>query len=78
MMEIGVGGMSKNEEYGHRGQELGVILHGSGEFTIGSESYSLQEGDSISFDSDVPHRLVNTGNEPLKMFWVITPPKLFK
>lgn len=77
IMQISVGGESKSEEYGHTGKELGVIIEGSGEFKIGSESYILNEGDSISFDSDIPHRLINKGQNHLKAFWVITPPRLF-
>lgn len=77
MMEIAVGGESKSEEYGHTGKELGVIIEGSGEFKIGSDSYIIKEGDSISFDSDIPHRVINLGDIPLKAFWVITPPRMF-
>ncbi|MDA3899412.1 MAG: XRE family transcriptional regulator [Spirochaetes bacterium] len=77
MMQIEVGGESKSEEYGHPGKELGVIIEGQGVFKIGSESYVIEEGDSISFDSDIPHRLINDGKKPLKAFWVITPPRMF-
>lgn len=77
IMEIAPGGESKSEEYGHPGKELGVIMSGNGTFYIGDEEHLLTEGDSVSFDSDVPHRLVNTGKLPLKAFWVITPPKMF-
>lgn len=76
-MEVAVNGVSKNEEYGHAGKELGLVLEGEGSFTIGSETYQICVGDSISFDSDVPHRVINTGEIPLRMFWVTTPPKLF-
>ncbi len=76
-MTIEKGGKSGSDEYGHKGKELGVIISGSGDFTIGGQTMHLNEGDSISFDSDVPHSLVNSGNKDLKAFWVITPPKTF-
>lgn len=69
---------SGSDEYGHPGKELGVIVEGTAEFSISGETYSLESGDTIAFDSDVPHRLTNTGKKPLRALWVITPPKLFK
>jgi transcriptional regulator with XRE-family HTH domain len=76
-MHIEVGGKSGSNEYGHKGKELGLIVQGSGEFSIGNEKYILNKGDSLSFDSDIPHLLTNIGNEELITFWVITPPKSF-
>lgn len=76
-MQIEVGGASGSQEYGHQGKELGVIIDGEGEFKIGSDTYHLQPGDSISFASDVPHKFTNIGDKPLRAFWVITPPKQF-
>ncbi|MCG8572916.1 MAG: XRE family transcriptional regulator [Spirochaetes bacterium] len=64
-------------EYGHQGKELGVILSGKGELKYGKEVYYINEGDSISFSSDIPHVLKNISSEPLVAFWVISPPKLF-
>jgi len=71
------GAASGSNEYGHRGKELGIIIEGEGDFTIGNHKYTLKSGDSISFISDVPHSLKNTGNIPLKAYWIITPPKMF-
>ena len=75
LLEIKPGGESGSSEYGHPGKELGVVVSGEGEFTIGTKTYPLKEGDSISFASNVPHVLRNTGPGPLKAFWVVTPPK---
>jgi transcriptional regulator with XRE-family HTH domain len=76
-IEIKMGQSSGSDEYGHQGRELGVIISGSGQFKIGNEVFDLDEGDSVSFDASVPHRLKNTGDSSLKTFWVITPPKMF-
>jgi mannose-6-phosphate isomerase-like protein (cupin superfamily) len=43
----------------------------------GTETYSLESGDSISFSSDIPHVLRNSGTGKLKAYWVVTPPKGF-
>jgi transcriptional regulator with XRE-family HTH domain len=74
-LEIPPGGKSGEEEYGHIGKELGVIIKGKGECVVGKRVFALKEGDSISFSSDVPHQLRNTGTKPLRAFWIITPPK---
>jgi transcriptional regulator with XRE-family HTH domain len=75
LLEIPFGGEKGNTEYGHVGQELGLVIAGKAEFTIGSKTYSLEEGDSISFASDSPHLLKNSGTRPLRAFWVVTPPR---
>lgn len=64
-------------EYGHEGKELGIIIHGKGQFFYGTQVYELSEGDSISFNSDIPHRLLNSGEDILQAVWVTTPPRLF-
>jgi transcriptional regulator with XRE-family HTH domain len=74
-LEIPPGGKSGDDEYGHIGKELGVIIKGKGECVVGKRVFALKEGDSISFSSDVPHQLRNTSGRPLRAFWIITPPK---
>jgi DNA-binding XRE family transcriptional regulator len=64
-------------EYGHVGMEMGIILQGKGELAYGKEIYKLSAGDSLSFASDIPHIITNTGSTPLKAYWVVTPPKNF-
>jgi len=71
------GGEKGSQDYGHPGREMGVILKGSGELLYGTETYVLKEGDSLTFSSAVPHRLINIGDIPLKAIWIITPPRLF-
>ena len=65
-----------SEEYGHAGRELGFLIRGRGEFHFGNRVHQLEEGDSITFASDVPHVLKNTGEEVLEALWIITPPKM--
>lgn len=75
LITVSPGAKSSSEEYGHPGRELGVIIHGRGELAVGTRTYKLAEGDSISFPADTPHGLTNTGKRPLVALWVITPPK---
>jgi transcriptional regulator with XRE-family HTH domain len=57
--------------YTHRGREYGIVLSGELRLELGFDNYILRAGDSISFDSSIPHRLRNTGEEPMTGIWVI-------
>ena len=48
-----------------------MILSGTLEVTVGFDHYALGPGDSISFDSTVPHHLMNRGDEPVRGVWVV-------
>jgi transcriptional regulator with XRE-family HTH domain len=75
ILTIEAGAKTGNTEYGHTGWELGVVESGCAELSVGNNTYRLETGDSAGFRSDVPHVLANAGKGPLRMFWVITPPK---
>jgi transcriptional regulator with XRE-family HTH domain len=75
LISLEPGAATGNSEYGHQGVELGVVVEGKAELSIGTKSYVLEAGDSVSFQSDVPHTLGNAGEVPLKTYWMISPPK---
>lgn len=56
----------------HEGTERGVVLSGRLGVTLGDDHHELGPGDSISFSSDVPHRLWAIGDEPAEAIWFIT------
>jgi hypothetical protein len=68
-----VGGASSTEdEYQrHPGHEWGYVLEGELQIKIGFEEYTLKPGDSISFDSTLPHRLANAGEVPVRAIWFV-------
>jgi transcriptional regulator with XRE-family HTH domain/mannose-6-phosphate isomerase-like protein (cupin superfamily) len=68
-----VGGESCPEDslMRHSGYEYGHVLTGRLGVTIGFDTYELGPGDSISFDSTMPHRLFTAGNEPVKAIWFV-------
>ncbi|HCO48651.1 MAG TPA: XRE family transcriptional regulator [Spirochaetaceae bacterium] len=74
-IELEPGAKTGSDQYGHVGSELGLVVEGHAELTVGRQSYSLESGDSAGFASDFPHILRNVGEKPLRLFWVITPPK---
>lgn len=69
-----VGGTSTPEDslMRHEGREYGYIVSGTLGIQIGFEEFELQPGDSIAFDSTRPHRLFNTGDEPVHAIWFVT------
>ena len=56
----------------HRGREYGIVLEGRLGIRIQDDIYELGPGDSIAFDSNVPHRFWNAGDEPVRSVWVDT------
>ncbi len=66
-----VGGSSTSDErlIRHAGTEYGYVISGVLEVTLGFETHRMSAGDSISFDSEVPHRLVNVGDVPVEAIW---------
>jgi transcriptional regulator with XRE-family HTH domain len=75
IITIKPGAKTGSTEYGHQGWELGIVISGNVELTLGNKIHTLKPGDSVSFHSDIPHVLANGGREILKVFWVTTPPK---
>lgn len=55
----------------HNGREFGVVLSGRLGVTVGFEDHVLDPGDSIAFDSSIPHRLHNDGSEVVTAIWVV-------
>lgn len=57
--------------HGHEGQEFNYVLSGKMTFYIGDISYELEEGDSVYFDSSVPHAVKTTTKEPASFIAVV-------
>lgn len=55
----------------HEGREYGVITKGSLTVEVGFESTVLGEGDSIAFDSSVPHRFWNRTPNEVRAIWFV-------
>jgi transcriptional regulator with XRE-family HTH domain len=68
-----VGGTSTPDEslMRHHGREYGYIISGQLGVQIGFQTYELDPGDSIAFDSTQPHRLYNRGEAPVHAIWFV-------
>jgi transcriptional regulator with XRE-family HTH domain len=55
----------------HQGREYGHVLTGRLGVQLGFEQHDLGPGDSIAFDSTIPHRLWNLGDEVVHGVWFV-------
>jgi transcriptional regulator with XRE-family HTH domain len=55
----------------HNGHEFGFVLSGTLRVVVGFDDFVLRPGDSITFPSSTPHRLVNDGTETVRAVWVV-------
>lgn len=55
----------------HEGQEFNYVLSGKMKFYIGDISYELSKGDSVYFDSGVPHAEVALGDKQAQFIAVV-------
>lgn len=60
----------------HNSEEGGVVIKGTLELTVGGEKYVLGPGDAYYFDSRIPHRFRNLGEEEVEMVSTCSPPTL--
>jgi DNA-binding XRE family transcriptional regulator/mannose-6-phosphate isomerase-like protein (cupin superfamily) len=69
--EVGGASSPEREFQRHGGQEWGYVLSGTLGVTIGFDDYVLGPGDAIALDSTTPHRLFNSGGEPVHAIWFV-------
>lgn len=60
----------------HTGHEFVFCLSGQVTYTIETEVYLLNPGDSLVFQSHLPHRWQNTGSQPAQIILVLIPADL--
>jgi DNA-binding XRE family transcriptional regulator len=55
----------------HSGKEYALVLAGRLGATLSFDSFELNAGDSLSFESQTPHRFWTIGDEPARVAWTI-------
>ncbi len=64
-------------EHGHlQNHELVFVYEGRGTVTIDGVTTALEPGSAVLFSRHVVHRIDNTGDCDMKLFWVFMPPGL--
>ncbi len=58
----------------HEGEEFIIVIEGSIEISYGKKNFILEEGDSIYYDSIVPHHVHSFEGNPAKILAVVYTP----
>ncbi len=72
-LELAPGQKRGDPNDGHLGRELGIVVTGSATLLYGDEKYEINEGDSVSFFSQIPHVIHNNSECVFQAYWVVTP-----
>ncbi len=65
------GGRSDPPMHEPGSRETAVVLAGTLALVVDGTRYDLQEGDSVTFDADLPHHFENDGDDPTRFIAVI-------
>ena len=76
MIKIAKSGYTHKEETKVGIEKFIYVLEGKVELNIGDEKFNLTKGDTLYFESSVPHYFKNTGTGEARMICVVTPPML--
>lgn len=73
---VPAGYSSEDTPMSHVGEESFVVESGQLAVALDGHWYTLDEGDSITFDSSVPHAYANRGSEVVVFYGCSTPPTI--
>ncbi len=59
----------------HAGQEMDIVIKGTMRITVGSHTEILREGDSIYYDSSLPHNEVALDGEDCEIYALVMAPR---
>jgi transcriptional regulator with XRE-family HTH domain len=71
---VDVEGDAEQRKSTHEGEEFIYVLSGRLSLEYGADAYTLEAGDSVYYDSIVPHRVLSADASPLKILAVIYTP----
>ena len=58
----------------HEGEEVGFVIEGKHELTVGTQTFTLSAEDSFCFRSSIPHSYRNPGATRARVIFINTPP----
>lgn len=74
IIDVHPSGSGEAKQSSHEGEEFIYILNGKIEILYGKDSFKLSSGDSIYYDSIVPHYVHAIGSEDAKILAVVYAP----
>lgn len=72
--QIGAGWDNEDAPFKHPGEECVIVLEGRLHVCINGTGYDLEEGDSLTYDSSLPHWYRNPTSENAVLIGAMTPP----
>jgi transcriptional regulator with XRE-family HTH domain len=76
-LELAPGAASGDEALGHDSDECLLVLRGEVDVEIAGQVHSLAEGDAVSIQRNLPHRVVNESHRAAEVLTIISPPNTF-
>lgn len=73
-IEYGPGDSEHGEPSSHPGEESAICVEGQIVVWVDGQEFVLEDGDALSFDSSIPHRVENRSNKRAVVITAITPP----
>lgn len=73
-LEIAPGKEAGVSGNGHEGVEMGYVLEGNAVLMVSGEEFEISEGDSVSYNSHLPHKLMNKSTKVFRAVWNALPP----
>ncbi|MFP5212739.1 MAG: helix-turn-helix domain-containing protein, partial [Acidobacteriota bacterium] len=70
LIEIPRGKTLPSHFFIHKGEEVGYLLFGKLQVKLGKTTQSLQAGDIVYLNSEVPTQWKNTGQETARLLWI--------
>jgi transcriptional regulator with XRE-family HTH domain len=68
-------GAARKAALAHEGEEFLMVQSGEIDFEYDGERHSLREGDSLYFDGNIPHRLINNSKRAATVLCVFSEPQ---
>jgi quercetin dioxygenase-like cupin family protein len=65
---------AKQEKSAHEGEEFIYVLEGTLLLEYGADNQTLNAGDSVYYDSIVPHRVKSADDKPVRILAVVYTP----
>ena len=72
--QIGAGWDNEDAPFRHPGEECVTVLQGQLFVSINGRNYDLEEGDSLTYDSSLPHWYRNPTSQDAVLIGAMTPP----
>ncbi len=60
----------------HPGQEFLYVLSGKIEVRLDEQKFIMHRGDSLYYNSNIPHSVANKNGRKSEILWIVTPPNI--